>query len=145
MAKIEIEGLNELIATISDIPKDLEPRVIEKLSQVAFDYADTAADSHSKSGNLVKSLYNRDIANGREVGHDPQVAPYAAFVVFGTAPHTIQPRDRKALRWVAGNDFVFAKFVNHPGYAGDNYMQRAADEAIGQFESIVDAVLKEKA
>jgi hypothetical protein len=35
--------------------------------------------------------------------------------------------------------------VNHPGYRGDAYLARAADDAVRQFAAIVDRALKESA
>ena len=43
---------------------------------------------------------------------------YAKFVEFGSPPHVIKPKDRKALRFKGsrkGKKFVFAKEVKHPG------------------------------
>lgn len=45
--------------------------------------------------------------------------PKAEWHHFGTAPHTINPRNRKVLRFVVagagGAEFVFRKQVHHPG------------------------------
>jgi hypothetical protein len=87
-------------------------------------------------------VFNRAIPNGREVGHDGQRAPHAEFVLFGTRPHIIRPKDKKALRWVSGNGFVFARVVNHPGYLGDNYLETAATDAIKAMPGIVDQAIK---
>ena len=59
------------------------------------------AGRHFKTGALFRSLYNRSIPHGREVGHDPQAAPHALFVNFGTRAHRIYPKSKKALRWAA--------------------------------------------
>jgi len=43
---------------------------------------------------------------------------YAKFVEFGSAPHIIKPKDKKALRFKGtkkGKGFIFAKEVHHPG------------------------------
>ncbi len=126
------------------LPVKMEASVLRQMSQIAYDRAQEGAGRHSKTGALFRSLYNRSIPHGREVGHDPRLAPHALFVNFGTRPHKIYPKDKKALRWAGGGAFHFAKFVNHPGYIGDNYMQRAADDSIRQFRAIVDAATKEQ-
>ena len=143
--QVRINGVDALRGQLLDLPKKLEASVLRQMSQIAYDRAQAGAGRHSKTGALFRSLYNRSIPNGREVGHDPQMAPHALFVNFGTRPHKIYPRTKKALRWSGGGVFHFAKVVNHPGYRGDNYMQVAADAAIVQFSAIVTAAMKEQA
>lgn len=127
--------------SILQVPEKLEKSVIRQMAQIAFDAAYRDADTH---GSLAKSLFNRQIPKGREVGHDGEAGLKALFVNFGTRPHKIRPNKRKALRWVgAGGRFSFAKEVNHPGYRGDAYLNRAADDAIRRFSSIVDNAIKE--
>lgn len=141
---VKFQGLGAARDSILQVPEKLEKSVIRQMAQIAFDAAYRDANSHSKSGKLTQSLFNRAIPNGREVGHDPTIAPHALFVHFGTRPHKIRPKDKKALRWVgAGGRFSFAKEVNHPGYRGDAYLNRAADDAIRRFSSIVDNAIKE--
>jgi HK97 gp10 family phage protein len=40
---------------------------------------------------------------------------YALYVEFGTQPHIIRPKNKKALHWKNGKKDVFAKEVHHPG------------------------------
>lgn len=143
--QVRINGADTLAKELQALPVKLEASVLRQMSQIAYDRAQAGAGRHSKSGALFRSLYNRSIPRGREVGHDPQLAPHALFVNFGTKPHKIFPKNKKALRWAGGGAFHFAKFVNHPGYRGDNYMQAAADAAVVQFAAIVTAAMKESA
>lgn len=143
--QVRITGAETLLTDLQQLPLRLEASVIRQMSQIAYDSAQAGAGRHSKTGALFRSLYNRSIPKGREVGHDPQMAPHALFVNFGTKPHKIYPKNKKALRWAGGGAFHFAKFVNHPGYRGDNYMQAAADAAVVQFAAIVTAAIKESA
>jgi len=87
------------------------------------------AAKHHKQGALVGSIYKARTADGWEIGHDLQRARHALFVVFGTKPHKIQPRNKKMLRWAGPNGFIFARVVHHPGYKGDNYLKTAAQLA----------------
>jgi hypothetical protein len=138
---IRVSDINGVVRELQAIPQGLEAYVIRNLSQVAYDEMEQGADVHTRTGALRQSLYNRQVDGGRAVGHDTNRAPYAGFVILGTRPHVIKPKNKKALRWPAGGRFAFAKSVNHPGYRGDNYFVRAADEAIRQFDRIVtDAV-----
>ena len=116
--QVRVLGADTLAKDLQAIPVKMEASVIRQMSQIAYDRAQAGAGRHSKTGALFRSLYNRSIPNGREVGHDPQMAPHALFVNFGTRPHKIYPRTKKALRWSGGGVFHFAKFVNHPAIAG---------------------------
>lgn len=142
---ISIKGLTDAQNLIRAIPEPFQRSTILKLSGIAYDEAEKGAQAHSKTGALLDSLFNRpnDLKHGRTVGHDLQRAPQALFVNFGTRPHDIRPRDKKALRWSGGGIFHFAKVVHHPGYAGDAYMVRAADTAIREFDRICTESFKE--
>lgn len=148
---VQITGAQTLLNDLRQLPERMEASVIRQMSQIAYDKMQEGAGRHSKTGALFRSLYNRSIPKGREVGHDPLKTrlesglSYDRFVIFGTRPHVILPRKKKALRWSGGGVFHFAKVVNHPGYRGDNYMQSAADAAIAQFSAIVTAAMKEQA
>ena len=148
--KVTIHGVDKLVGDIGRLTPALEKAVILRMSQVAYDSMQQGAGRHSKTGKLFSSLYNRSIPKGREVGHDPlgtrleNGLSYDVFVIFGTKPHRIYPKNKKALRWSGGGAFHFAKWVNHPGYRGDNYMQVAADAAITQFATIVTNAMKEQ-
>jgi hypothetical protein len=111
---------------------DLSRETTAATAQQIFDQAREGADRHTKTGALVRSLKVRKRAEDRyEVYHDLQTAPHALFVHWGTKPHIIRPKTKKALRWPSGDGFVFAKIVHHPGYKGDPYLIRART-AIGQ-------------
>lgn len=140
---ITVNGVNTVRGELLQLPEKVEASVIRQMAQIAYDSAERGADKHTKTGALRQSLFTRAIPKGREVGHDLQRAPHALFVQLGTRPHVITPDKKKALRWTAGGMFVFARRVNHPGYRGDAYLVRAADDAIRQFSAIVDRALQE--
>ena len=141
--KINVQDLANVSSEIAVLPDKLAKRTVLEMSQIAYNKMQEGAGRHSKTGALFGSVYNRSLGPlTREVGHDPQRAPHAPFVVFGTRPHVIRPKNKKALRWVSGNGFVFARVVNHPGYIGDDYLTRSADSAVQQFARIVDDALK---
>ena len=142
---VRVEGVSALRVTLPQIPKEIERLTILRMSQIAYDSTQRGAGRHSKTGALFQSVYNRAIPGGRDVGHDLHRAPHALFVNFGTRPHIIRPKEKKALRWVMGNRFIFAKFVRHPGYKGDAYILDAAADAMAQFKQIVDQATKDAA
>ena len=96
---------------------------------------------HSKTGAIERSIFKRRITGGWELGHELQVAPHVRFVHDGTRPHVIRPKDRMALRWPIAGGFAFSKKVNHPGYRGDAWMDRAARQAPALFTAAIEAQL----
>lgn len=52
-------------------------------------------------------------------------APYAKYVIDGTSPHRIEPRNATILHWVSGNEDHFAKRVDHPGNRPNRFPERA--------------------
>ena len=143
MIEIEVNGVTELLTDLRQFPDKLQGKVIGRMSQVAYDSAQRGAGRHTKTGALFQSLYNRQITNGRQVGHDPKRAPHAKFVQFGYRRHWVAPTKKKALRWVDGNGYAFSKGHWVGPYAGDPYMIRAKDDALAKFSAILDKAMQE--
>jgi len=58
---------------------------------------------------------------------------YARWVHDGTGPHIIRPNPpRKFLRFPGRGGIVFARQVNHPGYAGNPFLLDAAREELAR-------------
>ena len=145
MIEVNVQGIEAIRATFARLVPEAQTKVLKGLAQVAFDTAQRQVDTHTQTGALARSLRLRsDGEGGWIIGHDQQHAPYAPWVHWGTRPHMIRPREKKALRWPSGaggkTGFVFAKWVRHPGYAGDAWLVQAADEAVRQFDAIVRRV-----
>lgn len=123
------------------IPQALNRAVMNHLSDVAEESMQNSIAEHTKSGVLALSYYNRQTPSkrGRELGHDLEIAPHAKWVIEGTAPHPIEARNAKALYfwWPKINDFFIGKRVNHPGYAGDDYINKAMVDAMREFPAIM--------
>lgn len=87
-----------------------------------------------QSGTLLATL-RRERGTGDRgpfvdvVGGRRGLTDYHGFHLRGTPPHTIRPRRRKALRFLAGGRVVFATRVHHPGTPGNPYLQRALKAA----------------
>lgn len=135
--RIEVLGVPECQEFLAAIPPKLQRDVMRDMAQIVYNTALNDISRHTKTGALRQSLYNRAIPGGREIGNDPDRAPHAVFVHWGTRPHDIRPKEKKALRWAGPGGFVFAKFVRHPGYKGDAYMAKAAREAVRRMSEIV--------
>ena len=142
---LSIEGLDQVRARFAALVPETQQQVLNGLAQVAFDTAQRQADTHTVTGAMARSL--QLVPEGESawaIRHDLQHAPHALFVHWGTRAHVIKPKNRKMLRFVAGQGggthFVFARFVKHPGYKGDPWLVQAADEAVKQFDAIVRRV-----
>lgn len=99
----------------------------------AVEVATTAKMEHrykQRNGRLkdaVQTIFSEDTRREYEahVYLDGNIAPYAVFIHEGIKPHDIFPNRRKALRWVDGNKFLFAKRVRFPGWAADPFIYDA--------------------
>jgi len=142
---VTVTGIKDALAAVNATPQ-VARRTILDMSVIAHDKLLEGAGRHTKTGALHASAFNRRVDSdlARMVGHDLDRAPYARWVIGGAKPHTIRPKEpRKALRWVVGNGFVFARKVNHPGYEGDNYLNPAAQAALAALDDILSRNIKE--
>lgn len=51
--------------------------------------------------------------------------PYAKYVIHGTPPHVIEPRNARMLRWEDSGQVIYRARVNHPGAKANNFPERA--------------------
>jgi len=155
MAKnISIDGLKEINKTLAAIDKSLYPQLIVDLTKDAYTNVKKGSKKHIQSGNLDNNIsfkiskkqgygevFIEDNAmmvevNGRKVN-------YALFVLFGTRPHPINPKNKKALRFSSVGKFVFAKNVKHNGYKGDNFLEDGVKETFKKIDKIFQGVQSE--
>lgn len=122
-------------------------QALDATAEEAEAYVEGQAGKHRSKGPgggaLVRSIFKRRIPDGWEIGHDLQVAPHALWVHWGSKPHLIKPKRKKMLRWAHGGAFIFARVVKHPGYKGDAWLPRAADQAPRIFEQQLAARMKD--
>jgi hypothetical protein len=144
--RIELTGDEEVRAVFRSMVPRLQNVALAKLAQAVYEDVEKGVAPHEvpKPGRanptrrLWQSLYKRKASNDSwEVGHDPKIADYARYVLYGTRPHEIRPKNRRSLRWASGVGFIFAKFVKHPGTKADPYLVRSAQKAKLLFESII--------
>lgn len=167
---ITLSGTEAVRRTLLRIGRQTANNALDKTAEDIETYVGNEAGKHRNTNALFRSVYNKPVGNGYEIGHDLQVAPHALFVHWGTKPHKIRPkntgvvqqnvrshtrktkngvvqvsahaREGKAmLRWPGGGKFFFAGEVNHPGNKADPWLDRAARMAPALFERHVAAVL----
>jgi len=133
-------NIDAIRRSLQRLVPDLHADVTRETAQEAFDAALAGADRHTKTGALKRSLKLRKLmftgGERYEIYHDLKAAPHALFVHWGTKPHLIRPKNRKALRWEGPNGFIFARIVHHPGYKGDPYLENARSSVVRGFTRI---------
>ena len=80
---------------------------------------------------------------GSNVGIGGESVKYAAPLEFGSQPHEIWPKNKKALRFVVGGQVLIRGKVNHPGNQAYGFLRGTVDERMGNYASgIGKAALK---
>jgi HK97 gp10 family phage protein len=100
------------------------------------------------SGRAHKKKLSKSITYGTKdrgySGYVKSKSPYAHLVHDGVAPHDIRPRQAQALN-LGG---AVRKTVRHPGYAGNPFLDKAAEQTKGEMERTMrekmDEVLNEE-
>ena len=125
--------------------KLIQNRLVESLNERTVPLAKADAPV-GQTGELRDSIYaeaSEDDPMGAEYGASSE---HAVFVVGGTRPHEIEPRERKALAWSgSGGETVFAKRVMHPGTEPNPFLMDALASTMGDIcndvvESIVETM-----
>jgi hypothetical protein len=70
-------------------------------------------------------------------------APVAAYVTYGTRPHTITARNARALHWTSAGGEFFARSVQHPGTKANPFMEEALVASEGAVRTLVDDAFTE--
>lgn len=95
------------------------------LSSASFIKADMEQRVPVRTGRLKQSIAIR--VEGDQVIIGPHTE-YANFVEFGTRPHIIKAKNKKALAFRGPNGMVFVKQVHHPGTKPHPYVRPAFED-----------------
>ena len=124
-------------------------QAVKSVTEGVAEHARTHHEFTSRTGNLERSIRSYQSQDGLTgyVLISRAWAAYGVYVHQGYKPFTIVPRNKKALRWVDGSKFVFAKRVRHPGYKGDPFLFNALEAKRKYidmvFENRVEAAINE--
>ena len=146
MLSIKMSSIEDTFKTLDDISEAKAKKSIRVLTTATYKTVKRLAKKHRDTGVMETNIRHRvkgqagivwiDDANmlvnfkGRKVN-------YAIFVLFGTKPHTIVPKDKKVLMW---GKFHFAKRVEHKGYKGDNFMNKALNTTFNNVERLLNGI-----
>lgn len=124
----------------------------QAVKSASEDVAEQARTKHgftSRTGNLERSINAMLSSDGLKgwVTIDRTKAPYGTYVHQGHRAFTLVPRNKLALRWVEGNEFVFAKRVQIPETKGDPFLfdalEAKREDVYKVFENRVEAAIDE--
>jgi hypothetical protein len=155
MITANLTGVERIKEAFARLNHAAQYSVMAKTADALEESIDRQVDKHTKTGILRRSLYKKPIQGGFEIGHDERIAPYAKFVHWGTKPHVIKPKDKKALKFVGKNGMVYMAWgnkspqeraiilawmkkkapgaraifrdINHPGYVGHPWLKTALE------------------
>jgi HK97 gp10 family phage protein len=77
------------------------------------------------TGRLRGSIHTHKVSDFHYILADG--VNYGVYVEFGTSPHMILPRKKKALKFQMDGRDVFARKVSHPGTNAQPFMRPALD------------------
>lgn len=132
--------LDDLIGDFAKAGPKTEALTRVVVAKVAFDtVAGGQQQAPVDTGNLKNSI-GQDIDDdglGFEAG---PTANYGGDVEYGSAPHVIRARTKRALFWPGAEHPV--KQVNHPGNAPQPYMRPAFEQATKSLDKVMGQVGK---
>ncbi len=126
--EVSTSGL-EFDEVVQKLSGPLRQKLIEKLADVA--YVSAFFGAPWRTGKLAASIV-KQVGDGE--ASIQALAPYAVYVVNGTAPHEIRPVNARVLAFEVGGKMVFTAVVQHPGTKPNPFMQRAVEDARGKAE-----------
>lgn len=152
--KIQITGLREVINKFEQMPEKVESGLWIALRISLRDIQEHARDNHkftSRSGETEREIQTRIGENiSGEVFLNSKVGVYLheGTGIYGPSRKVIEvkPRQKMALRWVSGDNFVFAKRVEIKGIEPDPFLYNAADHErpaiISRFDAAIQKIVE---
>lgn len=130
---LDAKDIEKALNAFRKIPEKFERSMRLAMKKSVRDIGEHARRNHrftSRTGQLERAVQDRVILDPLSgvVFLNTREAPYAGYVHSGTKPHAIFPKRRKALRWVSGDSFVFAKNALHPGTDADPFLFDSLEE-----------------
>ena len=130
MIKIDSSDLNKFSVMLRELPDEIKDNVRKVVKNSAFNIERNAKSSASvKTGHLRRSISTK--MGDMEATIHTSNLKYAPMVEFGTRPHIIRAKNKKALYWKGATHPV--KQVNHPGSKAKPYLIPAFDKEVPYF------------
>ena len=133
MIRIDTNELNKFAVEITKLDDKTKDNVQKVLNNTGFKIETKAKGNVPvDTGHLRRGITTK-IGDMEVIVHTSNIK-YARGVEFGTRPHLIKPKNKKALYWKGAKHPV--KSVNHPGSKAKPYL-------IPAFESEKDNLIKD--
>ena len=130
MIKIDSSDLNKFSVILRELPDEIKDDIRKVVKNSAFNIERNAKSSASvKTGHLRRSISTK--MGDMEATIHTSNLKYAPMVEFGTRPHIIRAKNKKALYWKGAKHPV--KKVNHPGSKAKPYLIPAFEKEKDQF------------
>ena len=139
MIKIDSSDLNKFSVILRELPDEIKNDVRKVVKNSAFNIERNAKSSASvKTGHLKRSISTK--MGDMEATIHTSNLKYAPMVEFGTRPHIIRAKNKKALYWKGASHPV--KQVRHPGSKAKPYLIPAFEKEKDQFLEKLKEVIK---
>ena len=137
MYRITINGLSNLTKNLGGVETASNAIFKNAMDQSLTAVTNIAkANSPFKTGKLRRSIH--PIMKNVLEGQVSTGTEYAKYVEEGTRPHVIVPKRAKVLAFKVGGSMVFARRVNHPGFAGRWYMKKSGQQSVNVVKGIYE-------
>jgi len=145
--RVEIGNTDETFQYLDGLSEERAEQAIGIITQDVYENVKRLAGRHNVTGVMernvthkVKSMAGTVYIDDRDMMVQWRGRPinYAFFVLYGTQPHEIKPKNKKALRFDTLGGFVFSKTVHHPGYAGDDFLTAGMQETFQNLGRLLD-------
>jgi HK97 gp10 family phage protein len=142
---VEIKGLPELQQDIKRAGGDAKPLVKAALfNSVTRMQRNIRERAPHKTGSLQRSILTQVDYPNAQVSADEK---YAEYVEYGTKPHIIMPKNKKALYWKGA--FSPVTVVHHPGTKANPFfktgVENSQDYINEVFLKVIDRLVSELA
>ena len=139
MIKIDSSDLNKFSVILRELPDEIKNDVRKVVKNSAFNIERNAKSSASvKTGHLKRSISTK--MGDMEATIHTSNLKYAPMVEFGTRPHIIRAKNKKALYWKGARHPV--KSVRHPGSKAKPYLIPAFEKEKDQFLEKLKEVIR---
>ena len=139
MIKIDSSDLNKFSVILRELPDEIKNDVRKVVKNSAFNIERNAKSSASvKTGHLKRSISTK--MGDMEATIHTSNLKYAPMVEFGTRPHIIRVKNKKALYWKGASHPV--KQVRHPGSKAKPYLIPAFEKEKDQFLEKLKEVIR---
>jgi len=146
--KIEVKNLKETFKYLEAIDESKVEKAIRDITQDVFENVKFYARPHHITGTLEKNIRHKVKKHSAVIYIDNEnmlvnwkgkKTNYANFVLFGSRPHIIKAKNKRALRFSYKNldEFIYRKSVHHPGYRGDDFLKKALDKTFNKLEKLI--------